>query len=104
MNYTSVQLHDFVRRFDDLTHLIETAKDKAHHDNISDIQVLGLEKMESEIDTLCADIKAAPTDVAKNTQSLMAQMISRLDDLAQALQALKANAEHKLSESQKQGH
>ncbi len=68
------------RRFEDLIEYIH----KANEDVIGD-RVCELTKLDETVAALCRDVGSAEPAVAKDVQPLMAEMISKLDELARNL-------------------
>lgn len=74
-----------LKRLEEIVVTINTA-----HDDISSGVVKDLSSMDQEVTKICADIvKLEPTD-ATQVQPIMADMISRLEGLAQSLQSFKS--------------
>ena len=72
---------DFVTELQTLTESMENAKNQ-----IIAGEELELEGLDDQVDLLCAQIEAAPADIAAATQDSMAKMISTLESLAEILQ------------------
>lgn len=71
---------DFQKRFEELIHFID--------ESIAEVRggkMVAMDSLESIVANLCKDIEKADPEIAKNTQPQMAQMITKLDELAQAL-------------------
>lgn len=72
--------NDFKKRFDDLIGFIDNSLADVRAGNLVE-----MESLEKIVATLCADIEKADAETAKDTQPMMAQMITKLDELAQGL-------------------
>ena len=78
------------KRFEGLIDLIQRARQKADAD-----EILPLETLDRDVNALCEDVEKAETQVAKQTQPLMATLITELDNLAQSLVAYQARVKDK---------
>ncbi len=68
------------QRFEDLIAYIN----KANEDVLSD-KVGELTELDKDVTALCRDVESAEPELARDIQPLMAEMISKLDELAQSL-------------------
>ena len=71
---------DFTKRFEDLIDFID-----ASIVEVRGGKMVAMDELESIVAKLCADLEKADAETAKSTQPLMAQMITKLDELAQGL-------------------
>lgn len=71
-------------RFTHLINFIEQATTETADGSDAD-----LSDLEGQVTQLCTEVKESEPDVAKNMQPLMASLISKLDELEQALRASK---------------
>ncbi len=81
---------DLKRRFEDLIEYIN----KANEDVLNN-RIRKLADLDQTVTTLCHDVEAAEPVVAKDIQPLMAEMISKLDELAQNLTEFQQRQEEK---------
>lgn len=79
---------DFTQRFESLIEFIEQSNEK-----VLSGQMIDLGDLERNVAQLCKDIEKAPPETARETNALMARMISRLDELAQSLTHLQTQQE-----------
>ena len=69
-------------RFDHLIAFIEQATTETAEGKTSD-----LSDLDKQVTDICAEVQEAKPDIAKDLQPSMAQLISKLDTLEQALRA-----------------
>ncbi len=88
MSNEAKNVEAFEARFQELTAFVEEALDTVQSDSMPD-----LANLEDRVSGLCQDIETADEDTAAKVQPLMAEMIGKLDTLAQALNDYKEKAQ-----------
>ena len=73
---------NYEEQFHELTSFVEEALEKVKNDEMPD-----LSNLDERVSSLCGDIETADEDTKARIQPMMATMIGRLDELAQALTA-----------------
>ena len=73
------------QRFDELLAFIDQANSTVLNGKMPD-----LGNVDKKVALLCKDIEGADPEIAKQTQPMMAQMITKLDELAQSLNEYQA--------------
>lgn len=80
MSEKSEEAKKFEEQFRDLISYIEESTEEINSGKMAD-----LTNMDHKVAALCESVENADTEVARSTQPLMAEMIAKLDQLAQAL-------------------
>lgn len=75
------------KRFEDLRIFIESATNDAEKGKIKDMKPL-----EREVEALCKDVEQSKPETATQMKPVLADMIERLDHLADAIQAQQKSA------------
>ena len=84
MDYNELQIQQFYARFEEKIAFLDKLMAC-----VTNGELVPLEMLDSDINTLCKEVERADPAVAYKVQPIMAKMINRLDELVQALDAYK---------------
>lgn len=84
MDYNDLQIQQFYARFEEKIAFLDALMAR-----VTDGELVPLDTLDRDIDTLCKEVESADSAVAREVQPVMALMINRLDELVQALDAYK---------------